>query len=93
MANKRLWAGRFQEKTDALVEKFTSSIEYDRILYRYDIMGSIAHCRMLKKQRILPAREADLIISGLQQIEQEIEQGKVRFSASLEDIHMHIETC
>jgi len=92
MANKKLWAGRFQEKTDALVEKFTSSIEYDRILYRYDIMGSIAHCRMLKKQRILPAREADLIISGLQQIEKEIEQGKVRFSASLEDIHMHIET-
>ncbi len=91
MANKKLWAGRFQEKTDALVEKFTSSIEFDRILYQYDIMGSIAHCRMLKKQRILAAREADLIISGLKQIEQEIEQGKVRFSASLEDIHMHIE--
>ena len=92
MANKKLWAGRFKEKTDALVETFTSSIEYDRILYRYDIMGSIAHCRMLKKQRIIPAREADRIISGLQQIEKEIEQGKVRFSASLEDIHMHIET-
>jgi argininosuccinate lyase len=55
-------------------------------------MGSIAHCRMLKKQRIIPAREADRIISGLQQIEKEIVQGKVRFSASLEDIHMHIET-
>ncbi len=91
MANKKLWAGRFHEKTDALVEKFTSSIQFDSILYRYDIMGSIAHCRMLKKQRILAAREADIIISGLKQIEQEIEQGKVRFSASLEDIHMHIE--
>lgn len=92
MTNKKPWAGRFQEKTDELVENFTASIDYDRILYRYDIMGSIAHCRMLKKQRILPAREADQIISGLKYLERDIERGVVNFSAALEDIHMHIET-
>ncbi len=91
MTKKKLWAGRFQEKTDSLVENFTASIAYDRILYRYDIMGSIAHCRMLKKQRILSARDADQIIRGLQELERDLEQGTVKFSSALEDIHMHIE--
>ncbi len=92
MKNKKLWSGRFVEKTDWLVELFTSSIEFDRILYTYDIQGSIAHCRMLKKQKIIPGRDADKIISALKQIEKDIERGTVAFTSELEDIHMHIES-
>jgi argininosuccinate lyase len=90
--NKKAWSGRFQEATDALVESFTSSIQFDHVLYKYDIRGSIAHCRMLKKQKIIAAAEADRIIAGLKEIEQEIAQGKFTFTASLEDVHMHIES-
>ncbi|MCJ7614943.1 MAG: argininosuccinate lyase, partial [Desulfobacterales bacterium] len=51
--SEKLWDGRFSEKTDRLVEAFTSSINIDKRLYSYDIEGSIAHCRMLAKQSII----------------------------------------
>jgi len=92
MKNKKPWSGRFREATDSLVESFTASIQFDRILYAYDIRGSIAHCRMLKKQKIIAPAEADSIIAGLKEIEQEIGKGKMPFSARLEDVHMHIES-
>ena len=44
------WAGRFSEPTDAFVEAFTASVDFDRSLYRYDIEGSIAHARMLARR-------------------------------------------
>ena len=92
MKTKKPWSGRFKEATDALVESFTASIQFDRMLYQYDIRGSIAHCRMLKKQKIIAPAEAAGIIAGLKEIEREIEQGKLAFTARLEDVHMHIES-
>ncbi|MDY6953267.1 MAG: lyase family protein, partial [Thermodesulfobacteriota bacterium] len=71
--SKKLWDGRFREKTDQSVEAFTSSIAFDWRLYRYDIEGSIAHCRMLAKQSILSQEEASSIIEGLTAIGKEIE--------------------
>ena len=50
---QKLWAGRFNEPTDAFVEAFTASVEFDQRLYRYDIAGSIAHARMLARQGII----------------------------------------
>ena len=47
------WDGRFSEETDQTVEAFTSSIAIDRRLYRHDIDGSIAHCRMLGRTGII----------------------------------------
>lgn len=89
---KKLWSGRFTKGTDAAVEAFTESISFDHILYRYDIQGSIAHCRMLAKQKIISVRDSEKIIRTLQDIEKEIEQGKLAFSAECEDIHMLIES-
>ena len=89
--DKKLWGGRFTEKTARSVEEFTSSISFDYRLYHYDIQGSIAHCKMLEKQKIIPADEAEKIIQALMEIEKEIEQCEFRFSEELEDIHMHIE--
>jgi argininosuccinate lyase len=89
--SKKLWQGRFTEKTAQIVEAFTASIDVDRRLYAYDIVGSIAHCKMLAKASIISDKDAAALIRGLKQVKAEIEKGKFRFDARMEDIHMHIE--
>jgi argininosuccinate lyase len=89
--NQKPWGGRFTESTDAFVEAFTASVNFDRRLYHYDIQGSRAHARMLAKVGVLSETERDNILTGLQQIEQEIEQGNFQWSVRLEDVHMNIE--
>ncbi len=88
----KLWQGRFSEKTARIVEAFTSSIQVDRRLYAYDIQGSIAHCKMLAKVSIITEDEANALIRGLEKIRQEIDENRLDFDDSLEDIHMHIES-
>jgi argininosuccinate lyase len=90
MAGK-LWHGRFREATSQLVEGFTASIRFDQRLYRYDIEGSMAHCRMLAQQGLLSAEEADTLIQGLSEILREIEHGSFVFDDTQEDVHMAIE--
>ncbi len=85
------WAGRFREKTKKIVETFTSSVSFDRRLWEYDIQGSAAHIKMLKKQKIISSRDAESILSGLEKIRQTIQKGKFRFKDNLEDVHMNIE--
>ena len=87
----KLWGGRFAEKTAASVEAFTASIHYDSRLYRHDIAGSRAHARMLARQQLITNDELNQIIKGLDEIEQEIDQGIFVFRPELEDIHMNIE--
>jgi argininosuccinate lyase len=89
--SSKLWAGRYSQETDRLVEEFSASISFDKILYKYDIAGSIAHARMLAKTKIISQEDAQAIIEGLKDIQQEIETGKFIFDPALEDIHMHIE--
>ncbi len=89
---EKLWDGRFSQSTDKLVEKFTSSIDVDKRLYAHDIKGSIAHSKMLAHESIISNEEADSIVKGLEDVKKDIEDGKFKFSDSLEDIHMHIES-
>ena len=91
MAQNQLWGGRFTQPTDKFVQEFTASIDFDKRMYRYDIQGSIAHCRMLAKQGIIAAEEAETIVAGLEGILADIEGGNFEFSVALEDIHMNIE--
>ena len=86
------WTGRFTAPTDAFVEAFTASIDFDKRLYAQDIRGSMAHARMLAQVGVLSPQEAEQITAGLQQVQAEIEAGQMRFQVSLEDIHMHVET-
>ncbi|HOJ42872.1 MAG TPA: lyase family protein, partial [Syntrophorhabdaceae bacterium] len=88
----KLWGGRFKEKTDPLMERFSASINFDRVLYEEDIEGSIAHAEMLERIGILSKEEKESIIKGLGQIKKEIENNEFRFQLELEDIHMHIES-
>ncbi|ACM19487.1 argininosuccinate lyase [Geotalea daltonii FRC-32] len=92
MSKDKLWGGRFTQPTDKFVEEFTASIDFDKRLYHQDIRGSIAHARMLGKQRIIPMEDVEKIVHGLQEILDQIEAGKFDFSISLEDIHMNIES-
>lgn len=56
MSKDKLWGGRFTQPTNKFVEEFTASIDFDKRLYHQDIRGSIAHARMLGKQRIIQWR-------------------------------------
>jgi argininosuccinate lyase len=85
------WGGRFTESTDAFVEAFTASIGFDHRLYRYDICGSMAHARMLAHVGMLSDEECKRIITGLEDIQAEIDRGDFALSVALEDIHMNIE--
>jgi len=85
------WGGRFQADTDREVEAFTSSLAFDQRLFHHDIIGSIAHAKMLARQGIITKREAKIIILGLQDIHSDIAQGEAVFYPGDEDIHMAVE--
>lgn len=70
---------------------FTSSLDVDSHLAFYDVMGSLAHVRMLKKCEIIPAEDADSIIAGLKVILDEVRKGEFALDYSLEDIHTNVE--
>ena len=86
------WSGRFTAPTDEFVEQFTQSVSYDQRLAHYDIMGSIAHVRMLAKVNVITKTESEQIIDGLAQIKAEIDANQFNWSIALEDVHMNIET-
>jgi argininosuccinate lyase len=91
MSSEKPWQGRFTEPTDAFVESFTASVEFDRRLYRHDIAGSIAHAQMLAHVGVLTEQEKALIVRGLEEIQAEIEADKFTWNTALEDVHMNIE--
>jgi len=86
-----MWGGRFASGPDAIMEEINASIDFDRRLFRQDIDGSMAHARMLAATGILSPEDMDAIISGLEQVRDEIAQGTFTFSRALEDIHMNVE--
>jgi argininosuccinate lyase len=90
-SNAKLWGGRFDASTDALVEAFSASVQFDKRLYAHDIAGSIAHATMLAAVGVLDAAERDAIVAGLEAIRADIEGGRFAWDASLEDVHMNIE--
>ena len=83
--------GRLHEAPDALVERFTASVAFDRRLYRQDIGASIAHCRMLGRVGVLSGAEVERIVDGLQHIRAEIDEGAFVWRTELEDVHMNVE--
>lgn len=89
--NVKLWGGRFEKTTDALVEDFHSSIRFDQRLYKQDILGSVAHARMLGSVGVISQEEADQLVVGLKEILADIQAGRVEFEIGAEDIHMNVE--
>ncbi len=87
----KTWGSRFKETTHPLAESYTASLAVDRRLWREDIAASIAHARMLGRQRIIPRADATEIIQGLEDIRREIEHDKFPWREALEDVHTNIE--
>jgi argininosuccinate lyase len=90
-SNKKLSSARLTQPTNAFVEEFTASVQFDQRMYQQDIQGSIAHATMLAKVGVLTDEERDQIISGLNTIQTEIENEQFEWSIAQEDVHMNIE--
>jgi argininosuccinate lyase len=88
----KLWGGRFTAAESKLMEDFNSSLSFDKTLYRQDISGSVAHVKMLSKCSILNRDEEYVILNGLGEILNQIENGSLSIEGSYEDIHSFIET-
>ncbi|MCD6287697.1 MAG: argininosuccinate lyase [Candidatus Hydrogenedentes bacterium] len=88
---EKLWAGRFSGISDPIAETYTESVSFDSWLAPYDIMGSIAHVRMLARCGIITEAESCRIIDGLESINRDICDGTFKFRPELEDVHTNIE--
>lgn len=88
---QKQWGGRFAKAPSAIMEAINASIDFDQRMAEQDIAASKAHARMLGEQGIVSRQEAEALITGLDEILGEWQQGKMVYSAALEDIHTHVE--
>ena len=86
------WGGRFKKQTAEKAQKFSSSINVDKKLYKEDIFGSVAYAEALQSAGVINKSELAKIKSGLKQIKQKIESDKFNWQEALEDVHMNIES-
>ncbi len=85
------WGGRFSSEQSPLFERLNASIPFDHILASYDVAGSMAHVRMLTAIGVLEGAEGDALLSGLEAVAREVEEGTFAWSIEDEDIHMAVE--
>ena len=85
------WSGRFSEPVDALVKRYTASVDFDKRLAEFDIQGSLAHAKMLATQAIISQEDLAAIQRGMAEILEEIHAGKFEWLLDLEDVHLNIE--
>jgi argininosuccinate lyase len=87
----KTWSGRFAEPVDALVQRFTASVFFDKRLAEHDIAGSLAHARMLAACGVLGRADLKAIEKGLAQVRAEIRGGRFDWRLENEDVHGNIE--
>ena len=87
----KLWDNGLHDSLSQKADDFNSSISFDGIMYRQDIEGSIAHAKMLCQQDIISNNDCDDIVSGLKEILNDIESGKLLIDPMAEDIHSFVE--
>ena len=87
-----LWGGRFSKDPDQLVLEYDACIGMGERMAQQDILGSLAHARMLGEQGIIPKEDAEAIVRGLEGILSDVRAGKITWSVDAEDIHMNVET-
>ncbi len=88
----KTWSGRFSEPVSDLVKRYTASVSFDKRLAEVDILGSLAHARMLHKVGVLEAGDLAAIERGMAQIRDDVRAGRFEWSVDLEDVHMNIES-
>ncbi len=87
----KLWAGRFEKPTNALLDDFQSSIPFDQRMLSCDVTGSIAHATMLGEQGIISLEDSRKIVAGLKTILDEYNAGTLEIDMGAEDVHMFVE--
>ena len=87
-----MWDGRFKKSIDKKTNDFNSSIHFDKRMYKQDILGSVAHSKMLAKQGIISKEDGEIIEKELFQILEDLENNKLEFDYNAEDIHMFVES-
>ncbi|REB06413.1 argininosuccinate lyase [Sporosarcina sp. BI001-red] len=87
----KLWGGRFSSKEHELMEQFNTSLPVDNRLIEQDIAGSLAHVAMLVHSDLLTPEEGELLINGLEDIQNDIATGKLLVEGDYEDVHSFVE--
>jgi argininosuccinate lyase len=88
---KDLWSGRFEKPLDPRIRAFTSSLDLDRRIAAHDVRGSIAHARMLGRQKIVSADESAVLVRELERMSAELASGAFPWPAGAEDVHSAVE--
>jgi argininosuccinate lyase len=91
MAAQKLWGGRFAGGVDDRIDAFTSALSFDRRLVAHDLLGCLAHARMLREQSILSPSDGEAILLGLAELLQAVERGELEVEGPDEDVHSWIE--
>jgi len=89
---EKSWEKRLAGGPDKLTVDFVESLSIDKRLYKYDIVGSIAHAQMLAEQKLITKDEFKQIRNALIEISEEIANGRFKFKKEVEDIHMAVES-
>src|SRR5687767_12090667 len=85
------WGGRFERAPSASAEAFGASLPFDVRLYAEDVLGSLAHCRMLAHRRIVSLERAQRVAAGLGEVYAELQAGAVDLDPAWEDVHTLVE--
>ena len=88
---ENMWGGRFKKEINKEMKEFTSSISFDQKLVVYDIIGSIAHAKMLGKCNIILSEESQKIVTALEVILKDVQKNGWSISEEAEDIHTWVE--
>jgi argininosuccinate lyase len=88
---KDLWSGRFDRPLDPRIRAFTSSGDLDRRIAAHDVRGSLAHARMLSRQKIVTADESAVLVRELEKISAELASGTFPWPDAAEDVHSAVE--
>ena len=88
---KDLWSGRFDKPLDPRIRAFTSSLDLDKRIAAHDVRGSIAHARMLGRQKIVSADDSAVLVRELERISAELASGAFQWPAGAEDVHSAVE--
>ncbi|VDG97115.1 Argininosuccinate lyase [Lysinibacillus sphaericus] len=87
----KLWGGRFSSKEHERMEQFNTSLPVDNRLIEQDIAGSLAHVAMLVHCDLLTPEEGELLLNGLEEIQNDISSGKLLVEGDYEDVHSFVE--
>ena len=87
----KMWQGRTDGILNTEADDFNSSISFDSKMFKQDILGSVAHAKMLGETGIISSADAETIADGLLNILDDLLSGALKFNMEAEDIHMFVE--